>query len=561
MNIIRLLRNLTMAAVAVTLVAEPMAVYSEPQAKTASASKKKKSGGNKRNSNAKKSSGTKAKGASKKTTSKKSAAKKETSADMKRRQQATQKEIKLTEEQIRENERKISSGVADLGRIDADIQIRRQQVDEISKEVKRLEGSISSLQGEIEKNNARLAILREKYLKAVKKMRATKGKQSDLSFLFSSDNFNQAMRRMRYLRQFSRWKDRQTEEINKRVDQLKYQSELLAQTKREKDVALGKEVKARNELQVQRDKQDRIVADLRANGNALKAHLSKKQAEANSLRNSIAALIAEEQRREEQRRREEQARVEAERKRKEAEAAKAEEERIAREKQLAEQRESNRKESEKAAKKEKAAQEKAAKEKSAKEKAAKEKAAKEAKKKNDKTANSKNYAEARKRKPRSEGKGSAQEKKSTPATPSATNSSDFGNFEAAKGSLPTPVTGSFRITSPFGPHALPDLPDVVYDNPGIDAESSAGSSARAVFRGKVSGVYMLPGYSTVIIVSHGKYYTVYGNIASPAVKVGDVVKQGQSLGGLAKDDSGHVSIHFEVWKNREKLNPAAWIGR
>ena len=64
-----------------------------------------------------------------------------------------------------------------------------------------------------------------------------------------------------------------------------------------------------------------------------------------------------------------------------------------------------------------------------------------------------------------------------------------------------------------------------------------------------------------MIVNHGNYYTVYGNIASPSVKVGDVVKQGQAVGKLApsEDDPSHSSIHFEVWKNRDKLNPLDWI--
>ena len=88
-----------------------------------------------------------------------------------------------------------------------------------------------------------------------------------------------------------------------------------------------------------------------------------------------------------------------------------------------------------------------------------------------------------------------------------------------------------------------------------------GAAAQAVFPGRVSGVYMIPGFSTVIIVNHGNYYTIYGNIASASVKVGDSVRQGQALGRLAPDPDapGHSKIHFEVWKNREKLNPLNWI--
>ena len=72
---------------------------------------------------------------------------------------------------------------------------------------------------------------------------------------------------------------------------------------------------------------------------------------------------------------------------------------------------------------------------------------------------------------------------------------------------------------------------------------------------------MVPGYNTVVIVNHGNYYTVYGNIQGAAVKVGDAVKQGQNLGRLAadEDEPGFSTIHFEVWHNRDKMNPAEWI--
>ena len=130
-----------------------------------------------------------------------------------------------------------------------------------------------------------------------------------------------------------------------------------------------------------------------------------------------------------------------------------------------------------------------------------------------------------------------------------------------KGKLPNPTTGSFAITSRFGRQYMPDMPDVEYDNPGIDAESDAGAAARAVFDGKVAGVYILPGYNTVVIVNHGGYYTVYGNISSPTVKTGEVVSAGTNLGSLAlnEDGSGKSTIHFEVWKNRDKLNPQEWL--
>ncbi len=485
-------------------------------------------------------------------------AKPETSSDVKRRQEATQKEIKQTEAQIRENEKSVKTGLSELGKIEGDIATSKNKIAATTKQITTLNGQISGLEKSISTNEAELAKMREEYLKALKKMRLLRKKNSGLAFVFASENFNQALRRMRYLKQFSEWKDRQTSAIESKNTQLMAEKESLAKAKGEHDAALKRQQAEQAALNSQYAKQDALVAGLKKNGDALKSHLSKKQAEANELRNRIAALIAEEERKAA----EERARQEAARKAEEERLARQEAERVAAEKAaeearlLAENTKSD-KQAEKDAKKLDEAKKKAEKEAQKKAEEEKKKSEKERKRKQ-KTDNRKEpekkvpqeYADARKRTPR----GDASVSKSVASVGS-------GNFGSMKGSLPKPVSGAFKVTSRFGRQSLPDLPDVMYDNPGIDAEVNAGASALAVYGGKVSGVYMLPGYNTVVIVNHGNYYTVYGNIASAAVKVGDSVNAGQGLGRLApdEDDNSHSSIHFEVWRNREKLNPLDWI--
>lgn len=448
-----------------------------------------------------------------------------TSADAKKKQQDTQREIKLTEEQIRKNDAEVKRNLADLSKIGADINVSKQQIATIAGHVNRLDAELTALQGEIENREARIALMREKYMAAVKKMRLRKGSGGTMAFIFSAGSFNQAMRRMRYLRRFSQWRDKQTGQIQAEVAQLDRQKQLLAQTKAEKDRMLASERTVKQQLEVQYTKQDATVATLKKNGDALRSHLARKQAEAYELKSRIATLIAEEQRKAEAKRQaDEKARREAE-------------ERERRQADVAQQPAAE------PAKEETPAPKEQKKQKNKKEQPKKEQPAK----KEDK----KSYADARKRQERK------QEQK--PATPAP--AAKASGFAAARGTLPRPATGSFRIVSPFGRHPLPELPDVMYDNPGIDAEVSAGSSAQAVYEGRVSGVYMLKGFATVIIVNHGTHYTVYGNIASPAVKNGDMVKQGQSLGKLVSDpeDNNRTTIHFEVWRGREKLNPAEWI--
>ena len=513
----------------------------------------------------------------------KSGKKKETAADVRRRQEATQKEIRQTQQQIKENDIAVKKSLNELGKLEGDINESKRKVAEAGSKVNALQKQITGLQAQIADGEKSLAGLRAEYLKAVRKMRAKRREKSVLAFIFSSESFNKAMRRMRYLKQFSEWRERQTKEISAKVTLLKKQSEQLAQTKTMHDRALASQVKARNDLQAQYVRQDAIVVELKKNGQALNSHLAKKQAEVNVLKGRVAALIAEEQRKAEAERKARE-RAEAERvAREKAEAERLAREERERERLIAENAAKEKEEKETPAgssekrddvrKKENTVKKKDTPRREAESKpsvtkkrqpASKPKQSGTKKKENDVT-----YADARRRRPKSAklspsataGKSTSSSASNAGSASSAPAPSKSGGFESMKGSLPRPVAGSFKVTSRFGKHSLPDLPDVTYDNPGIDAEVSAGAAAQAVYGGKVSGVYMIPGYSTVVIVSHGGYYTVYGNIASASVKVGDVVKQGQSLGRLAPDEENpsHSLIHFEVWKNRDKMDPLGWI--
>lgn len=501
--------------------------------------------------------------ANKKTTTNTTAS--STSADLKKQQQSVQAEVKKTQDELRQNEIEVKKNLNELTVLEDGIATSKKETDALSSEVTKLSGKISDLEKRIAIHNKELEHLRAEYLKAVKKMRISRKRNSGMSFLFSAKNIAQAERRMRYLKEFSDWKEKQTGKINAQLEVLKKENAELQRARKDKDVMLGREMKAQNKLNEQKRQQGVIVAELKANGDVLRAHLAKKQAEVNALKGQVAAVIAEEQRK-----------ADADRKRKE-DAARAQRE--AAERKAAEEAAAKKRAQDAAAKK--AAEEAKAKDNVAKKEAVKDAAKKDApkqtaqKKEEPKKDTSKDnskggYAEARKRQPRSDTKKETpkeaapkkeQPKEQPKKTVEVPKSQDDGGFVSAKGSLPRPVDGAFRVTGKFGRHALPDLPDVTYDNPGIDVEVAKGATAKCVYEGTVSGVYVVPGFSTVVIVSHGDYYTVYGNISSASVKAGDKVKQGQSVGRLAEDadNPGHSSLHFEVWKGREKLNPQSWI--
>lgn len=482
----------------------------------------------------------------------------ESKAELQRRQQATQAEIAETRRKIQENDRQVSRNLAELGKLQGDIETAKKQVAATRNQVTTLQNRIGTLEGKIAQGDKEVARMRGEYLKAVKAVRKRKGSNSTLAYIFSSKSFGEARRRMRYLREFSEWRKKQTDEIQNELNVLNQERAALAQSRDMYGKALARNVTAQKQLETQYGKQDAIVVQLKANGSALKTHLAQKQQEANALKGRVAALIAAEQRAAEQR---EAERLAAEKRAAEQRAA---EEKAARDRELAMTPKPGKAEEAKEPAKEKPKEAKAKEQRKRRLKQSKQTQSKQ-QPKQDKAEPQKNagnsgreYADARNRRPRSDASVSSG---SSSASASGSKPAGVSNFASMRGSLPRPVGGAFNITSRFGPHSLPDLPDVVYDNPGIDAEVARGATAQAVYAGKVSGVYMIPGFSTVVIVNHGGYYTVYGNLASASVKVGDVVKQGSAVGRVAdsEDSPGHGQIHFEVWKNREKQDPLAWI--
>lgn len=137
-----------------------------------------------------------------------------------------------------------------------------------------------------------------------------------------------------------------------------------------------------------------------------------------------------------------------------------------------------------------------------------------------------------------------------------------GNFAANRGKLPMPISGAYIITSHYGQYAVEGLRNVKLDNKGIDIQGKPGAQARAIFDGKVAAVFQLNGLFNVLI-RHGNYISVYCNLSSASVKIGDSVKTKQSIGQVFSDgtDNGRTVLHFQLRREKEKLNPEPWLNR
>lgn len=132
-------------------------------------------------------------------------------------------------------------------------------------------------------------------------------------------------------------------------------------------------------------------------------------------------------------------------------------------------------------------------------------------------------------------------------------------FAANKGKLPWPADGV--ITDRFGKHKHPVYENVeLPQNNGVTLTVRKGAQAKAVFNGKVTQVFVLPGYNQCVLVSHGEYFTLYTKLKSISVKAGDKVSTGQVI-GVVDTIGGEDLFHFELWNGNEPQNPENWLRR
>ena len=65
-----------------------------------------------------------------------------------------------------------------------------------------------------------------------------------------------------------------------------------------------------------------------------------------------------------------------------------------------------------------------------------------------------------------------------------------------------------------------------------------------------------------VMVRHGSYLTIYANLDSVFVREGERVIEGTAIGTVAKAPvDQQATIHFELWKESDNLNPESWLKR
>ena len=135
-----------------------------------------------------------------------------------------------------------------------------------------------------------------------------------------------------------------------------------------------------------------------------------------------------------------------------------------------------------------------------------------------------------------------------------------GSFLNNKKKLPIPITGPYLVVEGYGvKNAISGKGNVPINTGGITFEGSKGAQARCIFDGKVTAVLDTGNY-IFVLVRHGKYTSVYCNLANVRVSGGENIKAGDIIGDIAVDaKEGNPRMLFQLREEKKKLNPAEWL--
>jgi septal ring factor EnvC (AmiA/AmiB activator) len=419
--------------------------------------------------------------------------------DLQKQRDDISDKIEQTKKMIRDSERQQKSTIRQVQLLNEQLTFREQLLSNINNDIHTIDGEIKKKNHYIGEMEQQVDQMKREYGRMIYNAFRQRSSYDKLMYIFASEDFHQAYKRLKMTQRYADARKKQAFMILGKQEEIKSNINDLERDKQSKAQLANAKEKEKLEVEADKIEQQNRLQALKKEEGKLRKQQDKQKADRDKLTSRIQAVIAEEIRKEN--------------------AKKMEEEK----------------------------------------KAAAALAAKEAAAKKTSTTASATTTAA---KSTTAAAPAAETAKKTTAMALAPETVLVNkDFEKNKGALPWPVSAGV-ITSHFGTHAHPSLAQVTINNKGVDFTTDKNASALAVFSGKVTSIFNIPGAGQNVIVTHGSYKTVYSGLETVSVKIGDAVTAKQKLGTIMYDGEDYT-LHFEVWKVGAEAgsaqNPELWI--
>jgi septal ring factor EnvC (AmiA/AmiB activator) len=417
--------------------------------------------------------------------------------ELEKQRQQLRKEIEETENQLKANRQQTKENLLQYELISRKVNLQDRVLDNLNRDLLVLSNNMNSISRDVRRYDRLLDTLRQEYARSMVYAYKNRSNYDFLNFIFSSSNFNDALKRMSYLRSYRNFREMQGQNINRTQALRKKKIDELKGVRVEKNDVLKVQSQELETLANQKREKDRILSELKKQGNQLNKQITAKQKQMRKVENAIAEAINRAVRE-------------------------------AREKAIAEEK--KRKEEERKRKED------------------------EKRKDPNPTPPITKSGDNTTPKP--------SKHKPTPAKQESVLLNDENialnaSFEQNRGTLPWPLDRGVVLMH-YGSNTLPS--GAVMSVSSITVSSDVGAAVKSVFDGTVTEVRAIEDM-TVVIIQHGRYFTVYSNLKNVNVQKGQRVKTGQSIGRVAENFDGVGAIDFYIQNESTYYDPERWLRR
>ena len=215
----------------------------------------------------------------------------QTQAELERQRQALKKEIEETEQLLKKNKAQTKENLLGLTLINRKVNLQDRVIDNISRDLNMLDKSMGGMQKEVRRYDRLLDTLKQEYAKSMVYAYKNRSNYDFLNFIFSSSTFNDAIKRVSYLKSYRTYREMQGENILRTQELRKSKIQELSGVKQKKNATLQIQSKEMATLELEKREKDRIVNELKKQGQQLGNQIAAKKKQIQKVNKAIAAAI------------------------------------------------------------------------------------------------------------------------------------------------------------------------------------------------------------------------------------------------------------------------------
>lgn len=203
-----------------------------------------------------------------------------------------QKQIAETEALLNTTNKDVGSQLNGLNALTGQIEERRRYIDNISSDLQEVDSQLVFIDRQLDTLNISLEEKKRRYEASLRYLYKNHSIQEKLMFIFSAESLSQTYNRLRYVREYATYQRLQGKEIIRKQEEISKKQEELQGVKEEKIRLLAAREQEKRKLEIQEEKAQQVIKDLRSKQKGLQNEISKKKREADQLNNQIDNLIA-----------------------------------------------------------------------------------------------------------------------------------------------------------------------------------------------------------------------------------------------------------------------------